>query len=266
MSDEGKNLDARKRVPPEGHASACPDPSAQLEPLISAILARRKEIPPQRALLVGISGIDASGKGLVAAQVAQSLGKGAGGVAAPGYNVAVIGVDGWLNLPHARFDRENPAEHFYKHAFRFEEMFGKLVLPLRQHREIDLPMDYTEETATDYRAHRYQFREIDIILVEGIFLLQRSLRHHFDLTCWVECSFETALARAIKRCQEGLPPPETVRAFSTIYFPAQRIHFERDAPQASADLTLPNENETVAPSTAVSAAADFASQARGPLP
>jgi uridine kinase len=59
----------------------------------------------------------------------------------------------------------------------------------------------------------------------------------------VECSFEKALVRAIKRCQEGLPPKETIRAFETIYFPAQRIHLQRDHPRAAADLILPNDGE-----------------------
>jgi uridine kinase len=212
----------------------------QLAPLLSAIVARRKQIPAKRALLVGISGIDGSGKGFVAARIAASLGK-AARVTAPGYNVALIGVDGWLNLPNVRFDRERPAEHFYEQAIRFEEMFETLIIPLRENREINLRMNFTEETATGYREHHYQFRAIDIVLLEGIFLLKKTLRPHLDLTCWVDCSFETALARAVKRGQEGLPPPETVHAFRTIYFPAQRIHFERDAPQSAADFILPND-------------------------
>ena len=63
----------------------------------------------------------------------------------------------------------------------------------------------------------------------------------FDLAIWVDCSFSTALARAIERGQEGLTPAETIAAYETIYFPAQRIHFERDDPQATADLILENE-------------------------
>jgi uridine kinase len=140
----------------------------QLENLLTAILVRRKEIPADRALLVGISGIDASGKGFAAAKVADSLGKGAG-ISDPGYNVALIDADGWLNLPHVRFDRENPAQHFYQHAFRFEEMFARLVLPLQDRRSVDLEMDFTEETASNYRKHRYQFRDIDIILLRRNF-------------------------------------------------------------------------------------------------
>jgi uridine kinase len=129
-------------------------------PVISAIAEKRKTFSRRRALLVGISGIDASGKGFVTAKLAHELEK-------RGWKVAAIGVDGWLNLPHVRFNQENPAGHFYERAFRFEEMFETLVVPLQQNREIDLHMDYTEETATSYRQHRYQFREIDVILLEG---------------------------------------------------------------------------------------------------
>jgi uridine kinase len=78
-------------------------------------------------------------------------------------------------------------------------------------------------------------------LVEGIFLFKQAYRSLFDLAIWVECSFPTALARAIERGQEGLTPAKTIAAYETIYFPAQRIHFERDAPRATVDLILDND-------------------------
>src|SRR5204862_6254817 len=92
------------------------------------------------------------------------------------------------------------------------------------------------------RKHRYEFRKLDIVLLERIFLFKPAYRRHFDLTAWVDCSFATALKRAITRCQEGLPPAETIRAFSTIYFPAQRIHFARDNPQEAAAFIIHNDN------------------------
>jgi uridine kinase len=36
-------------------------------------------------------------------------------------------------------------------------------------------MDYAEETATIYRKQLYEFKDIDIILLEGIYLLKRQL-------------------------------------------------------------------------------------------
>ena len=80
-----------------------------------------------------------------------------------------------------------------------------------------------------------------MIVLEGIFLLKTEYRRLYDLSVWIECSFETARERALARGQEGLSPAETVRAYETIYFPAQRIHFARDHPQAASDIVLLND-------------------------
>jgi uridine kinase len=88
-----------------------------------------------------------------------------------------------------------------------------------------------EETATRYRRHRYAFADIDVILLEGIYLLKREFRAQYDCAIWIDCSFEDALARVIERAQEGLSADATRTAYRTIYFPAQEIHFARDAPR-----------------------------------
>jgi uridine kinase len=74
-----------------------------------------------------------------------------------------------------------------------------------------------------------------------IYLLKVPYRAHYDLSVWIECSFETALARAMARSQEGLSPEETVRAYQTIYFPAQATHFERHRPYLAVDLIRIND-------------------------
>jgi uridine kinase len=101
--------------------------------------------------------------------------------------------------------------------------------------------NFTEETATSYRRRVYEFHDIDVILLEGIFLLTRERRGHFDLSVWIECGFGTALTRALARRQEGLTAAETAAAYRRIYFPAQLIHFERDQPREAADVTILND-------------------------
>jgi uridine kinase len=179
--------------------------------------------------------MDASGKGFITAKLAEQL-------RARGWIVASISADDWLNLPDVCINRDNYAEHFYEHAIRFEEMFEHLILPLREKRGISLTADCADAKATSYRKQRYDFREIDILLVEGIFLFEPAHRYHFDLTVWIECSFERALERAVARGQEGLSPAETIKAFEIIYFPAQRIHLARDKPREAADFVFTNEN------------------------
>lgn len=131
----------------------------ELQPTIDLIVAGRRVTPAERAALVAISGIDASDKGYLTAQIAAILDR-------QRLRVANINIDGWLNLPTVRFNDTNPAEHFYLHAIRFDEMFADLIFPLRDHRSIRLEMDYAEETATSYRKpalrihrHRHRFAQ-----------------------------------------------------------------------------------------------------------
>ena len=197
------------------------------------ILEKRFAVSDSRSVLVGVSGIDGCGKGYLAAQLEAHL-------ALHGVIPVVLNVDGWLNLPEKRFDQRAPAENFYKHAVRFDEFFAQLVLPLRDRRSVHLEADFVEETASHYRRRTYDFKDVSVVLVEGIFIFKPQYRKYFDLAIWVDCSFPTALARAIDRAQEGLSAANTIAAYQTIYFPAQTIHLSQDHPRETADLILEN--------------------------
>ncbi|MDG2989944.1 hypothetical protein L3556_03200 [Candidatus Synechococcus calcipolaris G9] len=206
----------------------------EINDAVEMLIAKRALMPDQQAMLVAISGIDGSGKGYISGKIAAML-------LQQHLRIANINIDGWLNLPKKRFSQTNPAEHFYRHALRFDELFAQLVFPLRDRRSICIEANYAEETATEYRKHIYNFEEIDVILLEGIYLLKQEFHSYYDLSLWVECSFETALERAIARSQESLPPDETINAYQTIYFPAQDIHFDRDQPKAAAIAMINND-------------------------
>ena len=91
-----------------------------LHPIAGRICELRKQ-SNARALLVGLSGIDASGKGYLATKLENLL-------CQAGLKVALIGIDGWLNLPHVRFSMARPGEHFYEHGIRLAEMFEQLKI------------------------------------------------------------------------------------------------------------------------------------------
>ncbi len=210
-----------------------------LEQAISLILAKRDLVSPSRSLLVGLSGIDGSGKGYLARHIATAF-------RGRGFSLASLAADDWAAAPELRFDPNRPAEHFYEHGFRFEEMFRDLVLPLKAQRSRRLEALHSNESQSALHPHVFEFHNVDIVLLEGIFLLKREYREHFDLALWVDCSFETAMERAVQRAQEGLPPDETFRAYETIFFPAQRLHFRRDNPRAAAAFIIKNDQALTA--------------------
>ena len=205
-----------------------------LDQVVEIITSRRRELAPQASSLVAISGIDGSGKSTIAQQVVERL-------QGRGLNAVSIGLDAWHHPPEKRFNKDAPAQHFYHHAFRFDELFHLLINPLRHNRSAHITVELTRLPENDLYLHSYDLDEVDVIVLEGIFLFKNELRENYDLAFWVECSFETALRRAVLRNQEGLSEEEIIRDYRTIYFPAQRLHFRRDDPKSMVSGIVEND-------------------------
>lgn len=202
----------------------------------STIRTRFGSLQQSRALLVALSGIDGSGKGYIARKLEVML-------RARGLKVANIGIDPWQNLPNIRISDSNSGPHFYHNAMRFEALFRDLLLPLKQDRNVKITMDYMEQTASQFSPFTYEHSDIDIILVEGIFLFQPSWFHEFDMSIWVDCLETTALKRAIARNQEGVSEEALVAEYHQIYFPAQHYHRHQDNPTQLAEFLFNNDSE-----------------------
>lgn len=205
-----------------------------IEAATDLITQRRRELVAERALLVAVSGIDGSGKGHVTQGLAERLTRN-------GLRVAAIGIDFWQQPQSIRLGLQPSGAHFYAHAFRWEELFGELVGPLVRHRSVDVMVNAIRTDVDRYFPRQYRFENVDVVLLEGIFLFKREFVLRYDLRLWIECSFQTALARAHLRNQEGVSAETLERDYRSIYFPAQRLHFERDDPRSHADLLIDND-------------------------
>src|SRR6185369_1664392 len=131
----------------------------------SEILKRRHEMPVEQCMLAGISGIDASGKGYVATLIDRELQRSS-------IRTALIHADDWLNLPSVRFSATSPGSHFYERALRSDEMFERLILPLKHDRSVRLTAEIAKETDNRFHEFEYLFENIDVILLEGIFIFK----------------------------------------------------------------------------------------------
>lgn len=183
---------------------------------------------------VAISGIDASGKGYIAGLMQKEL-------ESRGYRVASINIDPWQKPIPIRLQENNAAENFYKNVFRWDDFFFKLIHPLQMNGSLRLDTMLIRTDADEYYPFSYRYEDIDIILVEGIFLLQKKYLGYYDWTIWVDCSFETGLKRAIERNIEKLDEYRLIHDYKTYYYPAQYYHFEKDNPRALADVIFDND-------------------------
>ena len=183
---------------------------------------------------VGISGIDASGKGHTANLLQGELEQ-------VGFKVANINIDPWQNPIPVRLQEDHPAKNIYKNIFRWDHFFEQLVIPLQKNKRIHLETKGIRTDADVYYPILYDYNDPDILMIEGILLFKREYLSHYDYRIWIDCSFETGLQRALQRNVENLSQERLIYDYEKYYYAAQRLHFDRDNPQQSADLIFCND-------------------------
>lgn len=205
----------------------------EIEKLEEAIENAYRQHTSSQVFTVAISGIDGSGKGYISNILERSLTK-------KGYNVANINLDPWQNPMAIRLNEYFPEQTFYDHVFRWKDVFNELVIPLKQNGDIHLESKLIRNDSDEYYAHTYHYNKTNIILLDAIFLFKKELLAHYDHKVWIDCSFETALRRALSRNQEGLDACSLIHDYHTYYYPAQQYHFERDDPRTAANIIFMN--------------------------
>jgi len=183
---------------------------------------------------IAISGIDASGKGYVTRLLENEMIR-------RGLKVANINLDPWQNPIPVRLQKENAAENFYQSVFRWNDVFKELIIPLRKTGRVCHTARLIRTDADRDYDFTFNCKEIDVLFIEAIFLFQEKYLDYYDYKTWVECSFETALKRAIQRNVEKLEEEKLIQDYNTYYYAAQRYHFEKDNPKAHADFICCND-------------------------
>ncbi|HEV8507422.1 MAG TPA: hypothetical protein VGQ53_18550 [Chitinophagaceae bacterium] len=205
-----------------------------IKKLAGTILKRIHSHNGPDVFTIGVSGIDASGKGFVCRVLENELEK-------QNLKVANINIDPWQNPITVRLQKEEPARNFYNTVFRWDDFFSQLISPLKKNGSIHLETKLIRTDSDEYYPFTYDLNKIDILLIEGIFLFKKELRDYYDLKIWTNCSFETALQRAIARNSENLDKEQLIHDYQLYYYPAQRYHFEKDNPFEAADIIYQND-------------------------
>lgn len=205
--------------------------AAQIKSVIKDLHNKRESAKP---LVIAISGIEGGGKQALTKKIAAAL-------QPEGLSVAIIHADDWEAPKSVRFNVMNSPEEYYLNAYRFDEMIEELILPLKLFGSIETSV--TLNDVMNPRTIEYDFDGVDIIIIEGVYLLQEAYLDLYDYTCWVESDFDAALVRLteqndIEQSQEAL-----LNIFELLIKPAGQYHIYTDNPQGQADSIYIEEKE-----------------------
>jgi uridine kinase len=205
-----------------------------IEALLSEIRSAKKAAEP---LCVGIDGVDAAGKTVLADELGEAGRK-------SGLIVLRASIDGFHNPRERRYRRgANSPEGYYRDSFDYGALRASLLDPLKSGgagRVVARAYDFRAESPVEPLPS--DFDERTILIFEGVFLQCAELDPYWDLRIYVHAGFETTLGRAIGRDGALLGGEDEVRRkYLARYIPGQQLYIKEREPIARAWAVVVND-------------------------
>lgn len=184
-----------------------------------------------RPFVVGITGIDSSGKTMFTESLAKFL-------ISKNRQVQVISLDDFHNPRQVRYSGRNQAENYYRRSFNIQNIIENLLIPARQKGEHSVTLTLLDLLTDKYEIKKeYSFKPETIILFEGVFLFRKELAEYIDLKVFLEIPFDESKKRAKAR-----DPEAVLNKYDRKYLPAQARYLKEYPPQEIADMIIDNAN------------------------
>lgn len=197
--------------------------------IIADDIKRKKQ--KDKAFVIGINGIDCSGKTVFAKALEAYL-------RAKNYPTQVIEVDDFHNPKAIRYGGSDQAYNYYHKSFNFERIIEKLLKPVHGKGAISARLNLLDLDTDQYTvSKRYSIGPDTIVICEGVFLFRKELAPFIDYKVYLDIPFEESKRRAVIRDNTA-----SLAKYDVKYHPAQKAYIEDFNPAAQADLLIDNNN------------------------
>ncbi len=202
------------------------------------------EIKLSHPVRVGIDGVDAAGKTMLADELAKPL-------SARDRHVIRVSVDGFHNPADIRYRQgRNSPRGYYEDSFNHEAILSCILLPLGPGGNLKYRSEqFNYRTNSQVEAPWRDAPHDSVLLFDGVFLHRPELRQYWDLSVFIHAGFDTTLTRATIRDSEiSGSPDETREIYIQRYIPGQKIYLSAELPSEKATVVVHNdeiENRTL---------------------
>lgn len=205
-----------------------------IEKLVADIEKKSSE---QSLFIVGVSGLDASGKSQIAEILSKKLKE-------RGKNILSVSGDSFQFSREYKEDlhEKDWATQHMKRTINFEKMVSEFLQPLQSfpnELQLDIVNYDTKEKVKTTISLRYPL----IVVIESIYLFSRTLTPYFDYKIFLDISIEEALKRATSRKRDlelygsayGIE-----QKYKTKNFPGYFQFDHQENPKGHADVIIDN--------------------------
>jgi uridine kinase len=199
-------------------------------------------IESDHPIRVAIDGVDASGKTILADQLAETMKTGM-------RQIIRASVDDFHNPQHIRRNRGDLSpQGFYHDSFNYPALIDVLLEPLgpigdRRYRTAVFDLQNDQPVEEPYKTATWDA----ILLIDGIFLLRPRLMPYWDLTIYLDVDFAHSMARGVQRDAVFYGSEIAAsRRYQQRYIPGQKLYHQAAQPLDKADILIDN-NDLEAP-------------------
>ncbi len=188
-----------------------------------------------KSRIIGITGIDCSGKSHFAQSVSDYL-------SSQKIQNIVVHVDDFLYEKSIRYQSEDEIENYFFHTFNYKKLVLEILEPVKTGQVVDIELDLLDENTDKYISKKeFKITENALVILEGVFLLRDAIRKYLDYTIFLDIDISRCLERADIRDKDRWD--ENIEArYKRKYIPTQRMYLNKYDPKILADIIIDNNN------------------------
>lgn len=186
-------------------------------------------------LIVGVNGVDTSGKTEFSTELSRYLGK-------QGIQTEVVRIDDFHNESKVRYSEDDPVKSYYNNAFNLEKVESDLLKPIVKQKHFIGELNHLDlETDTYSKTRKYRLDNNSVLIVEGVLLYRDPIDKYFDVRIFLDVTFDEVLRRAQIRDQH-IFGDNLLNKYKSKYIPVQELYIDRVKPRKICDIHIDNED------------------------
>lgn len=199
---------------------------------IEKIINERKT---NNCFIVGINGVDTSGKTMFSRELSEYLIK-------KGFKIQLIHIDDFHNQSAIRNKGSNPIDSYIDNAFNIDYLESNLLEDIKEGKLVKKPLKLLNLETDRYDIIKeYDICQNTIVIVEGVLLYREPLIKYFDLKIFIDITFEEVYKRAELR---DVPKygVKFLDKYKNKYIPIQKKYLKEYKPLKKSHLIINNIN------------------------
>jgi uridine kinase len=195
-------------------------------------ISKRKQ--KESAFVIGITGVDCSGKTCFAAGLEDYLKQ-------KGYATQLINLDDFHQPRKIRYAADARDEDYYERVkqglvFDFQRLIDELLATIRQGKYLNKTMTLLDWQTDEFNIEkRFTIGHDTLVILEGVYLFIEGPARYLDYKVFLDVPIDTWRERARARDSE-----DVFARYETRYLPAQMKYLEEYPPQEAADMIIDN--------------------------